>query len=239
LIRQFVLFGDVNPDRVYILGASHGGYGAFVIGPKMPDRFAAVHASASAPTPGETAGENLRNTRFTFLVGETDTAYGRAHRCQEFAKQVEAWRARRGGYPGGFEWRPGVGHSVPDRDKVGEMIKSGARNPWPEQVVWVQSDDVLKHCFWVEAPRPTDKAAVEASAHRNTITVRAEGQDEVALWLDEALVDLAKPVTVEVVGGKTQAFTPKPTLETYCLGFEKRGDPRLSAPVRVRVALTR
>ena len=41
LIRQFVLFGDVNPDRVYILGASHGGYGAFVIGPKMPDRFAA------------------------------------------------------------------------------------------------------------------------------------------------------------------------------------------------------
>ena len=70
LIRQFVLFGDVNPDRVYTLGASHGGYGAFVIGPKMPDRFAAVHASAAAPTPGETRGENLRDVRFTFMVGE-------------------------------------------------------------------------------------------------------------------------------------------------------------------------
>ena len=63
LIRQFVLFGDVNPDRVYILGASHGGYGAFVIGPKMPDRFAAVHASAAAPTDGETMCENLRDLR--------------------------------------------------------------------------------------------------------------------------------------------------------------------------------
>ncbi len=77
LIRQFVILGDVNPDQVCILGASHGGYGAFVIGPKMPDRFAAIHASAAAPTPEETRGENLRNVRFTFMVGEQDTAHGR------------------------------------------------------------------------------------------------------------------------------------------------------------------
>ena len=129
LILQFVLFGEVNPDRVYILGASHGGYGAFVIGPKIPDRFAAIHASASAPTDGETMGENLRNTTFTFMVGSNDTAYGRDWRCQKFAKEVEGWRAAHGGYPGAFEWKPGVGHSVPDRDKVGEMIKSGSEEP--------------------------------------------------------------------------------------------------------------
>ena len=89
LIRQFVIFDDVNPDKVCILGASHGGYGAFVIGPKMPDRFAAIHSSAAAPTPGETRGENLRDVRFTFMVGEKDTAYGRADRCQEFVKALE------------------------------------------------------------------------------------------------------------------------------------------------------
>ena len=104
LIRQFVLFGDVNPDRVYILGASHGGYGAFVIGPKMPDRFAAVHASAAAATPGETRGENLRDVRFTVMVGEKDTAYGRADRCRDFVKELAGWKSRYGGYPG--ECRP-------------------------------------------------------------------------------------------------------------------------------------
>ncbi len=236
LIRQFVLFGDVNPDRVYALGASHGGYGAFVIGPKMPDRFAAVHASASAPTDGETMGENLRNTMFTFMVGENDTAYGRASRCLSFAKQVDDWRGEHGGYPGTFEWRPDVGHSVPDREKVGEMIRSGPRKPWPKKLVWAQSDNVLTHHFWVEAMKPADRGRVEASVVGNTIKVNAEGQGSLALWLDQPLLDLAKPVVVEV-GGKTTNFTPKPSLETYCLGLEERGDPRLAATVRIEVDL--
>ena len=129
LIRQFVVLGDVNPEKVYTLGASHGGYGAFVIGPKMPDRFAAIHASAAAPTPGETKGENLRDVRFTFMVGERDTAYGRADRCLEFEQQIQNWRKSYGGYPGQFEWEPGVGHQVPDLDKLAEMLKAAGRKP--------------------------------------------------------------------------------------------------------------
>jgi dienelactone hydrolase len=237
LIRQFVLLGEVNPDRVYILGASHGGYGAFVIGPKIPDRFAAVHASASAPTDGETLGENLLNTRFTFMVGEKDTAYGRAERCQAFAKQVDAWRKQRGGYPGSFEWRPDVGHSVPDRDKLAEMIKAGPRNPYPKELVWVQSDDVLKHFFWIEAPKPADKARIEASITSNKIRIKAEGQDQLALWLDGNLVDLAQPITIEVTGGQTRQIVLKPSLETFCLSIQERCDPRLAAPMRIVVPL--
>ena len=129
LIRQFVLFGDVDPDRVYALGASHGGYGAFVIGPKMPDRFAAVHASAAAPTHGETQGENLRDLRFTVMVGEKDTAYGRADRCRAFVKAIDGLKARYGGYPGEVRVLPGVGHSVPDRDKVGRDAQGGRTHP--------------------------------------------------------------------------------------------------------------
>ncbi len=89
LIQQFVLFDDVNPDKVYTLGASHGGYGAFVIGPKIPYRFAAVHAAASAPTDGETMGENLRNVPFTIITGAQDNGYGRIDRDRKFIAQVE------------------------------------------------------------------------------------------------------------------------------------------------------
>ena len=168
LIRQFVVLGDVNPDKVYTLGASHGGYGAFVIGPKMPDRFAAIHASAAAPTPGETRGENLRNVRFTFMVGERDTAYGRAERCLEFEREIQTWRGRYGGYPGRFEWEPGVGHQVPDLDKLAEMLKAGVEKPSPSRIIWAQSDDVLEHFYWIETPPSIPRRAASRPRSKTT-----------------------------------------------------------------------
>jgi poly(3-hydroxybutyrate) depolymerase len=238
LIRQFVLFGDVNPDRVYILGASHGGYGAFVIGPKMPDRFAAIHASAAAATPGETRGENLRDVQFTVMVGEKDTAYGRAERTRDFLKELAGWKARYGGYPGEVVLLKDIGHSVPDRDKVAEMLKS-VRSTHPDKIVWSQSDDVLKHFYWIEAPKPDPAGRIEASVHDNTITLTADHQDEVAFWLDAPLVNLARPVIVEVEGGRREVIKARPSPETYCVGLEQRGDPKLSAPARVTVTLKR
>jgi poly(3-hydroxybutyrate) depolymerase len=218
LIKQFVLFADVNPDRVYTLGASHGGYGAFVIGPKIPYRFAAVHASASAPTGGETQGENLRNVRFTFMVGEQDTAYGRAGLCQKFAQQVEAWRKQyNGGFSGEFELEKNTGHFVPDHDKVAEMLK-------------------FQRFYWLEALTPANGGHIEAQVAGNTITLHAAKQDRVALWLDRSLVDLGTPITV-IAEGKRQVFRAKPNLETYCLGLERTADPHLTAPVRIEVTL--
>jgi hypothetical protein len=237
LIRQFVVLADVNPDKVYTLGASHGGYGAFVIGPKMPGRFAAIHASASAPTPGETRGENLRNVRFTFMVGERDTAYGRAERCLEFEREIQTWRGRYGGYPGRFEWEPGVGHQVPDLDKLAEMLKAGGRKPHPTRIVWAQSDDALKHFYWIQALHPSSDGRIEASVKDNAITLKAEHQDEVVVWLDAPLIDLARPVSVTRPDGRAVASTTQPNLETYCMGLEERGDPRLAAPLRIAIDL--
>lgn len=231
LIRQFVLFADVDPDRVYTLGASHGGYGAFVIGPKMPDRFAAVHASAAAPTDGETMSENLRDLRFTVMVGDKDTAYGRADRCRAFIKAIDGLKARYGGYPGEVAILPGVGHSVPDRDMLARMLKE-VRNPWPDHVVWAMSDDVLKHFYWLEADRPTGDGKIEAIVRDNTITLKTQHQGEIALWLDPALVDLSRAVVVER-DGRRETVTPRPSVETYCEGLDRRGDPRLAAPARI------
>lgn len=228
LVKQFVLFAEVNPDKVTITGASHGGYGAFVIGPKIPYRFSAVHASAAAPTDGETRGENLRNVRFSWMVGERDTAYGRAERCQAFAKKIEEWRVKWGGFDATFEWLPGVGHSVPDRDKAKELVTAKPRNSWPKHLVWFQTDDRLKHHYWLESAKPVEAGFIEAVVDGNTITLAEEKQSALTLWLDGRLVDLTKPVKITRNGVTVAEHFPKPNLETYCSSLEIRADPNLA-----------
>ena len=233
LIKQFVLFDDVNPDKVYILGASHGGYGAYVIGPKIPYRFAAIHAAAAAASDGETAGENLRNVRFTSMVGEKDTAYGRIDRSRKFQTKMDDWRKQYGGYAAEFEFPVGVGHLVPDHDKLAEMLKY-TRNAWPKSIVWAQSDSVLKRNYWVEADKPINGGRIEATVNGNTITLKTVKQNGIALWLDPALVDFKKPVIVDV-DGKIKTYRLNPSLETYCEGSELTADAKLAAQVRVDV----
>jgi len=236
LIRQFVLFSDVNPDKVFAMGASHGGYGTFVIGPKIPYRFAGLHVAAAAPTDGETFGENLRNVPLTITVGVLDTAYGRIERSRKFMTQVEEWRKAYGGYTVSLAALEGVGHQVPDKDELATLLKN-KRDAAPQKLVWTQSDTVLKRFYWLEALAPVEGGHIEATVSGNTITIKADKQERIALWLNASLVDMSKPIKVEVIGGKSQTFTLKPSLETYCLGLEQTSDPHLTAPVRVEVNL--
>ena len=235
LILQFAKYGEVDVNKVYACGASHGGYGTFVIGPKIPYRFAALHPAAGAQTPGRTAGENLRNVRFTWAVGENDDAYGRIGLNREFQTSWDAWKAKYGGFDGGFEEVEGHGHQIGDweRDKVAEFLRY-TRQTAPKRVVWVQTDDVLRRCYWLEALKPQDKGRIDATVEGNTVTLKTEGQGGVALWLSPALVDLSKPVVV-VRDGKRHEFRAKPSLAVYCDGLEATGDPLLAAPVRLVV----
>lgn len=235
LILQFVKFADVDPNRVYTCGASHGGYGAFVIGPKIPYRFAAIHPAASAGTDGETEGINLRNVRFTWAVGEHDTAYGRHDRCLAFDKQWQTWRATYGGFDGGLEEVTGAGHIIGKHevDKLPELLKY-RRNPSPKRVIWAQTDNVLHRFYWLEALSPTNKGRIDATVTGNTIRLTTSGQGDVALWLSSSLVRLREPVPVERDGHR-QLFFLQPSLDTFCDGLVQTGDPELSGVARIVV----
>ena len=86
-------------------------------------------------------------------------------------------------------------------------------------------------------PDPTDSGHIEATVKDNAITLKAEHQDEVVLWLDAPLVNLASPVTVTRPDGQPLTISARPNVETYCVGLEERGDPRLAAPSRIAVDL--
>jgi hypothetical protein len=233
LILQFVKFAEVDPNRVYTCGASHGGYGAFVIGPKIPYRFAAIHPAASAGTDGETEGVNLRNVRFTWAVGENDKDYGRVDRCRAFQKLWDGWKSQYGGFDGGVEVVPGRGHLINgfEANKTTELLKY-SRNATPSRVIWAQTDNVLHRFYWLEAASPTAKGRIEAAIDKNVVTLTTNSQSEIALWLSPSQVDYSKPIVV-VRDGSRQVFQAKPSLETYAQGLASTGDPALAAPIRL------
>jgi pimeloyl-ACP methyl ester carboxylesterase len=229
LVRQFLLFGEVDPDKVFLMGYSHGGYGAFAIGPKEPDLFAAIHASAAAPTDGETTAKTLRNTIFTCMVGENDTMYGRIERDEKFRDIVRQLRgARTNIYPVNVQIIPGNGHTgLPDRDEILEMYPA-VRNPVPRELTWLMTDKVIKDFFWLHTDSPGKEREIDATCRDNRLVVTTGPRVGAAtVLLDSRLVDFQKPVTLEL-NGRTTARKLQPELRVLCQTLQRRGDPALA-----------
>ncbi len=237
LISQMTVHGDVDPNRVFIMGYSHGGYGAFAIGPKIPYRFAAIHSSAAAPTDGQISARTLRNTRFTFMVGENDTAFGRRERCDKFAEQIaELQSAASNGteYPVEFLFKPGYGHGgLPDRDIIPELYDYN-RNTTPLHLTWEQTDTVVNRHFWLTDENPVPGKVIDAQINGNRIVVNAKtsgeiggGFDGIAIQVDHRLIDSSIPVEVEF-NGKVRSVESNPSLQHLCESVENTCDIELS-----------
>ncbi len=234
LLRQFAVCEEMDLNRVYLIGYSHGGYGAFAIGPKMPDRFAAIHASAGAPTDGESSAKTLRNTPFTFWVGEFDGGYGRRDRCKAFDELLSSLRGpRRDIYPAAYELKKGYQHgNLPDHDELQEMVPL-KRNPVPRELTWEQTDGVIQDFYWLHDGHPGKKRELDATCRDNVVTIEASNHDgPFSVFLDERLVDLGRPVTVDFHGART-VCPVQPQLAVLCQGIAERADPDLAFTVRL------
>jgi hypothetical protein len=228
LLRQFLLFGDVDPSKQFIMGYSHGGYGAFAIGPKMPDHFAAIHASAGAPADGAVA-LTLRNTYFSTMVGGNDTAYGRYDRIREFEQEIKKLRGDRTDiYPVSVSIIADHPHSgLPDRDKIAEMYPA-VRNPVPRELTWRLTDGVIHDFFWLHVPAPAGGMELDVTCRDNRLTATATTNITAAtVLLDSRLVNCKKAVTLEL-NGKTIKRKLQPSLLTLCETLQRRGDPELA-----------
>ncbi|HWY76996.1 MAG TPA: transglutaminase domain-containing protein [Verrucomicrobiae bacterium] len=238
LIHEFLLFGDVDPNKVFIMGYSHGGYGAFAIGPKEPDLFAAIHASAAAPTDGETTGKTLRNTIFTCMVGENDTMYGRFDRDKKFRESIKEFRGDHTDiYPVTLQFIPGNGHTgLPDRDIIQEMYPA-VRNPIPRDLTWLMTDSVITDFFWLRTADPGKKKEIDATCHDNRVTVTTTTNvTDATVFLDSRLIDFKRPVTLEL-NGKSMTRKLQPSLRILCETMQRREDPELAFTTEIQLQM--
>lgn len=218
------------------MGYSHGGYGAFAIGPKIPYRFAAVHASAAAPTDGQTSAKTLRNTRFTFMVGEKDIAYGRRERCEKFAEQIKELKADGDdAYPVEFLFKEGFGHGgLPDRDMIASMY-GHKRNTTPRHLTWEMTDSVVDRFFWLSTSEPGRGKLVDARIEpNNNIVIEAKDIGAFKVHLDRRLIDPGKPITIQI-GEKKQHVEYRPDVRTLCRAIAEMSDVNLAFDFEIEI----
>jgi predicted esterase len=269
MIRHAILFWDVDPNRVYMLGISEGGYGTEALACRYPDRLAAANGMACGSGTSIHV-ENLRNLPFRTDTGENDTMFGRIANAVAKHKLLELLRKTDpGGYVNHLEIHKGRGHGIDYRPGPEWMVKH-TRNPHPDRVTVTlfQHDKVKnKGAYWLQATNDLDKKVIRLDGIINRmtntidITANATINDEVVqaadwqkpladsgetapasglklrIWLHESLVDLSKPVKININGKEAGNATPKPQLSTLCESLMEFGDPEFSYPASVDVVV--
>ncbi len=226
LILDSILFENVNPNKVYIMGYSAGGDGVYQLAPRMADRLAA--ASIMAGHPNEVTPEGLRNLPFSLWVGKHDSAYDRNKVTVSWSEKLDALQQED---PDGYIHELHVinsGHWMHRKDAaaIGWMAQY-TRNPIPSRVVWKQDNVRHRRFYWLAIP--TEKAAGEmitASINEQVITIEEnKGFEILLIRLNDDLINLDKPVTVKY--GNRTLFAGKKirTLAMIDTSLCERQDP--------------
>ena len=180
VIRHGITHWEVNPDRVYMLGISEGGYGTEVLATRMTDRLAAVSGMACG-SGSSIHVENLRNLAYRIEVGEKDTAFGRVTNARENHRRLEELREQDPqGYLNVLNEQKGKGHGIDYRQGPVWMIKQ-TRSTHPERVVLTTYRADKKRnasAYWLQVTQDLGERDVYLDARidktANAIDIKAE-----------------------------------------------------------------
>ena len=269
IIRLGILFREVDPDRIYMMGISEGAYGTEALTPFWADRFAGGCAMAGGAGGGERF-HNLRNTAFRNDTGEQDTMFDRV----TLARAAHDYLAKlKSEDPEGFDHllniQEGRGHSI-DYGPGPAWISTKVRDPRPRVVRWFnyELDQQRRTDFaWLSlanAPKRDTLIVAEIDRTSNTITVSARVTPEtiaddsslkdtttpppfiarpvytgntLTLHLDDALVDLDRPVRVMVNGDEAFAGIVERRLANMAEDIVRHGDPGRVFAARIAIDL--
>ena len=136
LLREALVSGKVNPDRIYILGISEGGYGSQRLAAFYADYLAAAGPMAGGEPLKNAPAENCRNIAFSFLTGALDVGFYRNELTYYTKLAFDSLQKQ---YPDGYihriELLPNMGHGI-NYSLTTPWLKQYTRNPYPKSVNW-------------------------------------------------------------------------------------------------------
>ena len=241
--------GVFDPERVYVVGHSMGGYGAWTWGGRFSDRLAGVVSFAGSPTPIFQDGDrskaviaiqdgilpNLRNVpiRVYHSVDDKQVPFPSVKFAVTELKRLAVEHP--GDYALEYEEVPSRGHDFPAKG-VGpsfDWITAKSRIARPKRVTWQAFYPRADSSYWLWWEHPRQGQTLEATwkVENGVPVFRIEGdatsKEEVAVLLDDAMVDLDRPVKVLLRDQVVFEGTPKRSLAVLVKSARRRVDPGL------------
>lgn len=246
LVEQARRSFKVDADHVYLAGHSMGGYGSWTLGAHHADRVAALAPAAGAPTPIlDRATQkpidldwgvipSLRNVPMV-VYQSIDDPQVPADVNQLANQRIQAARELWGGYEHFTYWEvDGYKHDPPPGGPVAHFkkIEGFQRDPWPSKVVWQPVLNWKRQFYWLAWEQPASAAIVVAELQPETNGVKIQVDRALCrssghglkLYVDSHLVDLERPMRVELDGQVVFEGIPPARLE-HLLETSTSGDP--------------
>jgi len=252
----------VDPDRIFLTGMSNGGIGAWLIGMHHAPLFAGLAPMAGGlddvlmPFLG-----NLRNTPVYIIHGAKDQVMPVAL-SRSIARELTAL-----GYPHIYREHQGEhpmagGHYFP-REELPALVtwlNAQRRDPLPAKLTLIREASRFQAFGWVrlditdpiaafsddlidkrdERIKQREYARLEATiVSANRIEVNTERIQRYSLFLNDRLIDPAKPVTIVTNGRVSFEGTLTASLETLLRQARLRQDPRQLFPFHLAVAVSK
>lgn len=237
----------IDPDRVYLVGHSMGGYGSWTLGAHHADQLAAVAPSAGAPTPymdgtGKVTGiitgiiPNLRNLAIRIYQSDDDPRVP-PDTNRMGAQKLEEAQKLWGGYDFEYWEVPGRQHDEPPGGYEAHLakIEKIERVTHPDTVVWQPTLDWKWQSYWLFWEEPVRDALVVAKADRKTNEVHVtcdRSTRGLYVLVDEKLLDPKKEIAVFLGDKEVFRGLARPSLATI-LATAARGDPELAYSARI------
>lgn len=228
LIQNLIVFEDVDPDRIYIMGYSAGGDGVFQLAPRMADRLAA--AAMMAGHPNETSPLGLRNLPFALHMGGKDGAYRRNEVARQWeTKLAELQKSDPDGYVHWVKIYPEKRHWMDGEDAAAiPWMAKYKRRRLPRRIVWKQDDVRHARFYWLAVDPETIEGRAEVIANREgaNIDVRATGVKQLTALLNDQMLPLDQPITITSHGTTLFAGPVNRSIKVIARTLAERGDPR-------------
>ena len=150
LLRRAFASGVVDPERVYFLGISEGGYGAQRLASFYADYLAGAGPMAGGEPLRNAPCENLSNTAFSLITGEMDYMFRRREMTENTSRTLDSLATL---YPGEYthrvELQTGRGHGI-DYTSTTPWLSRYRRDAQPTQFRWenYEMDGVKRNSFY-------------------------------------------------------------------------------------------
>ncbi|MBS0167618.1 MAG: hypothetical protein JSR29_16160 [Nitrospira sp.] len=259
-IRDLRTRYHVDPNRIFLTGMSNGGIGAWLIGMHHAPVFAGIAPMAS----GLDAVlmpflANLRHTPVYIIHGEKDQVMP-VDLSRSIARELDVlgysyvYREHEREHP------MAGGHYFP-KEELPDLVawfNSQRREPLPTRLTLVRDGSHFQPFNWVrldstdpiaafsddlvdkrdERIKRRDYAKLDVAIREgNRVEVQTHHVRRYSLFLNESLIDPAKPLTVITNGAVSFAGTVTPSVETVLRQARLRRDPQRLFTIQLPIAV--